>query len=174
MKKLILLTTILILSSHLEAQISTDSYMLSVRNKTHRIDSSSNKKLNSYQLEIDSAKILVNKFKNKFHTISCFKNSTTQLEIDFYIKAEKIILIKIVENSSNYPDLASSITEFYFKNEDLYQTRNYFKRPTGLALRPDEDIKSFYGYNEAFDEEFLKKYSNKLYAEIKNCPQQTL
>ncbi len=148
--------------------------MLFVRNETHLIDSSSNKKLNSYQLEIDSAKILVNSFKNKLHTISCFKNSNTQLEIDFYIKSEKIILIKIVENSSNYPDIASSITEFYFKDEDFYQTRNYFKRPTGLTHRPDEDIKAFYGYNKAFNEEFLKTYSNKLYVEIKNCPQQTL
>ena len=168
MKKLVILI-LLIINVQLNAQLPTfdNPYVLIISKQVNKIDSLLDDNYQTEQFEIDSIKISEKFWEYKIKTSNYFQKSDTKLEIDFYLQQKELIFIRIIEDSKKYGVLASSITDFYYLKGKPSLIWNYFKRPTGLTMRPDEDINSFYGYNRYFDEEFLKKYANELYNEIK-------
>jgi len=168
MERLVILI-LLIINVQLNAQLPTfdNPYVPIISMQVNKIDSLLDDNYLTEQFEIDSIKISGKFWEYKIETSNYFQKSDTKLAIDFYLQHDELIFIRIIEDSKKYGDLSSSITDFYYHEGKPSLIWNYLKRPTGLAMRPDEDINSFYGYNRYFDEAFLKKYANELYNEIK-------
>ena len=160
---------LLLVSTQLKAQLPTfdNPYVPIISGQVNMIDSLLDDNFLTEHFEIDSIKITGKLWENKIETINYFLASDTKLKITFYELNDELIFVRIIENSKKYGDLASSITDFYYYEKRTNLIWNYFKRPTGLAMRVDEDTYSFFGYNKYFNEEFLKNYVTVLYEEIK-------
>ncbi len=160
---------LLLINTQLKAQlpIFDNPNVPIISEQVNMIDSLLDDNFLTEYFEIDSIKITGKLWKNKIETINYFQVSNTKLKILFYKLNDELIFVRIIENSKKYGDLASSITDFYYHEKRTNLIWNYLKRPTGLAMKIDEDTYSIFGYNKYFNEEFLKNYVTVLYEEIK-------
>ncbi len=151
-----------LLTNSLKAQLYSDK-VYSVRKDVAIINNEIDTLCKVFKINIDSIEIIANCYEDKYITNNLFVNCKTNLEIDYYLKDNKLILIKITEESTKYEKLGKKFTEFYFENNENFDTLNYYLRPTGLAWKIEDDIDIIFGYNKSFDIVFLKEYSNNLF-----------
>jgi hypothetical protein len=164
-----LIFILLSIGIQLKAQLSTfdNPHVPIISGQVNSIDSLLDDNYLEIYFELDSVEITGKIWGNKFETLNDFQNSGTKLKIDFYLQNDELLFIRVVEDSEKYTDLAAKNTDFYFHNRTLSLVWDYYKRPTGLAMRLEEDINSFYGYNKNLNEEFLKEYVYQLFKRIK-------
>ena len=163
-----LIVIFLVTGIQMNAQLPTfnNPYVPIIREQVKSIDSLLDGNFHEINFELDSVEITAKIWENKIETFNYFNNSGTKLKIAFYLQNSEMLYIRVNEESKKLPDLAAKITEFYFHDNTLSLIWDYYKRPTGIALRPDEE-NNFYGYNVDFNEDFLKGYVNTLYEKTK-------
>jgi len=164
-----LIFILLLIGIQLKAQLQTfdNPHVQIINGQVNSIDSLLDSNYQEIYFVLDSVEIKGKIWENKFETLNYFQNSGAKLKIAFYFQNDELIFIRVVENSKKYADLAAKTTDFYFRDRILSLIWDYYKRPTGLAMRLEEDINSFYGYNKNLNEEFLKEYVNQLFKRIK-------
>ena len=166
--ELLLILLVVLISFNVKGQpIPLNPYAKKVRHQINHIDKYLDSNYVKQLFEIDSISINGKLWKNKIETENFFIKSGTSLKIEYYLNKDKLIFIKVTETSRTLGGLASSICEFYYKNEKQVYKWTYYKRPTGIAMKPDDDIKEIYGYNKCLTEEFLNAYLEILFRKLK-------
>jgi len=128
-----------------------------IKNIANSIDSSLQDNSTKNDIALDTIDISLKSWKNKTETLNKFRKSNSILHISYYYKSNELILVKIIEESRRLRELAEKRTEYYYKNEAIFLECEYYKRPTGIALKPGEE-NDFYGYNKSLNGDFLKGY----------------
>jgi hypothetical protein len=133
--------------------------------KSYQIESDLGKKIFTKKFVVDSAQVNANKYQNKLSADIEFKESGNKLTADIYFEADKIILIRIKEQSpyfKNYDD-AEKQTEFYFKNGKLIDEKIRIAIPSVMhGVGMPKNLDKEFGYNEYFTTEYLTKLTNEI------------
>jgi len=140
--------------------------------KSHEIDNGLSKPISKKIILIDTIKVTTEEYKWKLKVISEFKNSGSQLLIEFYYDQDSLILIRFTELSKefNYGINANKITEFYYENDNFIeeQISIQISNPIiGVGIPKPSKWNEIYGYNPRFTFDFLQSYAALLLTKIK-------
>ncbi len=140
--------------------------------KSYQLDAFK-KKFSSGNITLDSIEISINDYGERIETTSIFKKSKTVLKINFYISSCQLFLVRIKEQSPWFSDLFAA-SDFYFENDSIFHA-NYYRRVRGcMAIPLNTSVYEIWGYNPSLTDSFLKNYIRKLYAQIRNMPDNLL
>jgi hypothetical protein len=110
--------------------------------------------INATKLTYDSVEVNVYHYNNLFITDSYFLKSYSILNVEYVLRNEKLILIKIKEQSPRFKELYC-YNYYYFSDEKIYKRRSFANR---LMCTPITFGKNNYGYNEDFTDDFLRNF----------------
>ncbi len=120
---------------------------------------------NSRLLVLDSIEVKIIDYGNKIKTNSFFRNSKSNLMINFYFKDCKLVMADVKEQSPFFDDLAA-FSIFYFDNDSIFYSDYYFSIRMCIAIPLGKSLRDLYGYNPNFTGDFLKKYVRVLLPRI--------
>lgn len=118
--------------------------------------------LDSQQLKKDSIQVKTKLFSDKIIATCYFGKSKTELRIEFYLKNNALVFVKIVERSPIFSDL-NRFTELYFENCHIFYESYYRSIRICMPIDLKSDTDAFYGYNKTITSDFLKRYVLELF-----------
>lgn len=131
--------------------------------KSYQIESDLGKKILTKKFDVDSAQVKANKYKNKLSAEIKFKESGNKLTAVIYFDSDKVILIRIKEQSpffKNYDD-AEKQSEFYFKNENLIDEKIRIAIPSVMhGVGMPKNLDKEFGYNKYLTTKYLTELTD--------------
>ena len=143
---------------------NSEKHLRKIDRYADRIDNSQ-LQLDSINSIFDSITVKTSIYKDKLFSISHFENSNTDLAIIYYFKDKNLILVKVVEQSPGFKDL-NKYSSFYISDDKIISEKYCHNIRTGI-IPFDRDIYELYGYNKAFNRDFLELYIFNLLDKIK-------